>query len=431
MLRNPRAMLLKYFADVDWRHRFLILVPLSLLLYVSLSYATGSPFSLGTAFITGGQLSPDTAHSRPPHAPTPETMEIAARRKQKAELRRSRIAVCLVGGARRFELTGPSLIQNVLREYPNSDLFLHSPLDKGAYKFSLLKVAPRIAAVKIFTPKPLPETEAENRVLTGSGSPNGIQGLLQYFSLVQDCLSLINAYQERHNFTYDWIVRTRVDGYWSRPLTPDHFIHSKYVVPSGSRYNGLNDRLGIGDVKSSRAALSRLDMIPLLDAAGYRLLNSETAFKAQLTVASVPYQMNRLPFCIVSDRTYSFPPGPYGVPVASMSSPGPLSGAKCRPCKPVCAGPCVADVMGVLNKGWSWTDWEKGSLQLCDASGSWDVGWEKEFDRVAGRKRAAVRKRVWKMGIDECARDFEVMRNRTVIWEAPEPAEICKLGLDS
>uniref|UniRef100_A0A0E0EKT1 DUF7796 domain-containing protein n=1 Tax=Oryza meridionalis TaxID=40149 RepID=A0A0E0EKT1_9ORYZ len=53
-----------------------------------------------------------------------------------------RIAVCLVGAARRFELTGPSIARNVLApQYPHADLFLHNPLDRDSYKFGLLKDA--------------------------------------------------------------------------------------------------------------------------------------------------------------------------------------------------------------------------------------------------------------------------------------------------
>lgn len=104
----------------------------------------------------------------------------------------SRIAICLVGGARRFELTGPSIVRNLLEEYPNADLFLNAPLDKDSYKFSLLKGVPRIARVRIFEPESLQETEAQSRVLTAENSPNGIKVLLVFsFSLfVWCCLCL-------------------------------------------------------------------------------------------------------------------------------------------------------------------------------------------------------------------------------------------------
>lgn len=87
----------------------------------------------------------------------------------------SRIAICLVGGARRFQLTGPSIVRHVLKEFPDAELFLHSPLDKDTYKLSLLKAAARIAAVRIFRPQNIPATTAEEEVLTSRGSPNGIQ----------------------------------------------------------------------------------------------------------------------------------------------------------------------------------------------------------------------------------------------------------------
>ncbi|PKA66400.1 hypothetical protein AXF42_Ash007097 [Apostasia shenzhenica] len=341
-----------------------------------------------------------------------------------------RIAICLVGGARRFELTGPSIVKNLLKEYPNADLFLNSPLDRDAYKFLLLSEAPKIAAVRIFEPRRVPETAAELRVLRSNDSPQGIQGLLQYFNLVEGCLSLISAHERSHNFTYEWIIRTRVDGYWAGPLDPTAFRPSVYLVPPGSRFGGLNDRFGVGDRAASMAALSRLSLIPKLDVAGYRNLNSESAFKAQLVTSKVPAAEMSLPFCVVSDRRYSFPPARFGVPVAAMGSPGPLSGAKCRPCVPACAGKCEAEVGKGVEKTWSWADWADGRLQLCDAAGEWEDGWERIFDRVAGKEAAAVRRRVAELDLAGCEREFEVMKGRAVSWFAPAASEICFRGLN-
>ena len=240
---------------------------------------------------------------------------------------------------------------------------------------------------------------------------------------------MIKSYQAKNKFTYDWIIRTRVDGYWNAPLSPENFVPGKYLVPPGSSYGGLNDRFGIGDLKTSTVALSRLSFIPKLDSAGFANLNSESAFKAQLTTQRVAHVTKRLPFCIVSDRRYDFPPARYGVPVAALSSPGPLSGAKCRPGRPVCQGKCVEAVMGSVDKDWSWTDWADGSLELCDAHESWEKGWEKIFDGVVGKKLAAARKRVRSMDLDECIKDFTKLEKKTAIWDVPPVKDICKSRL--
>ncbi|KAA8537427.1 hypothetical protein F0562_026886 [Nyssa sinensis] len=445
--KNPSKIVMhvkswpRWVSDLDWRVLLLILPPLSLLIFLCLSSVstTAAPFNRFHSF---GPIKSFFNNRTTHQSASPISSPYAAKnmneseksqwlRERKDELDRSRIAVCLVGGARRFELSGPSIVQKILKVYPNSDLFLHSPLDSNSFKFSLLKIAPRIASVRIFNPEHIPETESQFRVLTALNSPNGIQGLLQYFNLVEGCLTMIKAYQKQNNFTYDWVVRTRVDGYWSAPLSPDNFVPGHYLVPPGSSYGGLNDRFGIGDLNVSNVALSRLSLIPQLESAGFHQLNSERAFKAQLTTQTVPYITKRLPFCIITDRKYDFPPSQYGVPVAALSSPGPLSGAKCRPCTPACSGPCVANVMFRLDRGWSWTNWSNGTLQLCDAHTEWENGWEKVFDGVAGKKLAATRKRVRALKLEQCIDDFNVMRGRTYGWEAPEPAEICRLGLGS
>ncbi|XVF35852.1 hypothetical protein REPUB_Repub19eG0006900 [Reevesia pubescens] len=417
--KNINKLIRKWVSDLDWRLLFLVIVPLSFLIFISISPTPINSVLPLRSFITFNKTNFLDFISSCPNR-TQFTVD---------QLRQSRIAVCLVGGARRFELTGPSIIENVLKEYPNADLFLHSPMDNNAFKLSLLRTAPRLASVRIFEQKFVPETEEQIRVLTAANSPNGIQGLLQYFNLVEGCLTMIESHQKQHNFTYDWIVRTRVDGYWNAPLHPQNFVAGQYTVPSGSVYGGLNDRLGMGDYYTSKIALSRLSLVSKLDAAGYRQLNSESAFRAQLITQNISYIENRLPFCVVTDRTYQFPPAHLGVPVAALSSLGPLSGAKCRPCTPVCKDLCVSDVMSSLDKRWSWTNWGNGTLELCNAHAGWENGWEKMFDRVAGRKLAAERRRVQGLKFEECVRDFRKMKNKAVKWEAPEAEKICRLGL--
>ncbi|XP_078446020.1 uncharacterized protein LOC144715045 [Wolffia australiana] len=348
---------------------------------------------------------------------------------QNADLHHARIAVCLVGGARRFELTGPSIVKNILLEYPNADLFLHSPQDKDAFKFFLLAAAPRIAAVRIFRPNVLTETESQARVLSSRGSPNGIQGLLQYFNLVEGCLAIIKARELQGNFSYDWIVRTRVDSFWSAPLSVRSFIADAYVVPEGSRFEGLNDRFGAGDARTSSVALSRISVIPSLDAAGYRGLNSESAFKAQLDLAGVPFLELSLPFCVLSERRYPFPPSTFGVPVASLASRGPMNGVKCRPCRPACTGQCLEEVMTNVDADWSWTEWRNGCLELCDGRRGREDGWEKVFDEVAGREAADARQRVASLDMGACVKGLEDLQRRAWSWEAPPLEEICRLGL--
>lgn len=91
----------------------------------------------------------------------------------------------------------------------------------------------------------------------------------------------------------------------------------------------------------------------------------------------------------------------------------------------------MGDVMAGLYRGWSWTDWANGTLELCDAHGEWESGWEKMFDRVAGEKLATERKRGGSLTLKKCVDDFEKMKRRSGNWEAPPPEKICGMGLES
>jgi len=177
MLKSPRKFVnpvTKWVCEINWRLTGLIIPFVLFLIFFSLHYSsTSNGFN---AFY------PVKFFLRLPFSGESEHVL------NKEELLRSKIAVCLVGGARRFELTGPSIIENILKQYPNSDLFLHSPLDSDTFKFSLLKSAPNVAAVRLFHPQPLPENESYVRVLTAHNSPNGIQ---VFFAAVFSLLSLL------------------------------------------------------------------------------------------------------------------------------------------------------------------------------------------------------------------------------------------------
>jgi hypothetical protein len=104
----------------------------------------------------------------------------------------SRVALCLVGGARAFELTAESILRHLIEPHNDwaPDVFLHAPLDSDAHKFTLLhNVSGRLASARIFRPELFLESEIHREVLDARSSPNGIQGLLQYFNLVEGCLA--------------------------------------------------------------------------------------------------------------------------------------------------------------------------------------------------------------------------------------------------
>ncbi|KAG6550753.1 hypothetical protein Mapa_007657 [Marchantia paleacea] len=340
-----------------------------------------------------------------------------------------RVAICLVGGARAFELTGPSIKQYLLDPYEDADVFVHSPVDKDVHKLTLLEGFPHLAAIRLFHPKWINETKIASEVLTARGSPKGIQGLLQYFQLVEGCLDMIQAYERLHGFSYAWVIRTRVDGYWNAPMPQmEFFKKSYYYVPHGSGYGGLNDRLGVGTRELSTIALSRMALLPKIHELGYRGLYSETAFQAQFTSCNVEVKFSTFPFCVLSTRKYPWPPKVYGVPVMSIGSKGPLNGAKCRPCTPLAVGRHARSIVNASDRSVAWVG-PTEDPQLCDARGDWEDQWEGIFDEISGPDAADARKKISSRTFDECVRDVEDFQQQWEVWDAPSSEILC--GIDT
>ncbi|GJT29893.1 hypothetical protein Tco_0910168 [Tanacetum coccineum] len=158
-LHKLTTQITKRLSDFNkWRYLLVLIVPVSLLLFLLTTTTTRSVNYLSNL---NSLLYNQSRYNN----------------YENLDVKESRIAVCLVGGARRFELTGGSIIENVLKEYPNADLFLNSPLDENSFKFSMLNSVSRIGGIRIFKPEVMAETDEAVRVLTASNSPNGIQSV--------------------------------------------------------------------------------------------------------------------------------------------------------------------------------------------------------------------------------------------------------------
>ncbi|CAI5457687.1 unnamed protein product [Closterium sp. Yama58-4] len=286
-------------------------------------------------------------------------------------------------------------------------------------------------------------------------SPSGLQGLLQYFRLVEGCWDTIQSFEATSAappLRYNWIVRARLDSLWTAPAPiqpPPPILPPSvppiatttaaapaaaataaaaaaaaailngsgvggglaYMIPYGSDWWGLNDRFGMGGRQASAVAMKRLSALALLARSKMRGLNSERAFKAQLSFGGITVQRANLSFCVLSQRTYRDGCAPT---VYSLNSSVPLNGAKCRPCSRPCAtgeqARALLSRVAPSAPNWPGPAAGEGEVGVCDAARGWEEGWEGEFDAVMGGEMAEGRRKVMReaMGsIEECVKAWE------------------------
>eukprot|EP00897_Mesotaenium_endlicherianum_P007881 jgi/Mesen1/7120/ME000369S06439 len=346
------------------------------------------------------------------------------------------VAICLVGGARAFDLTGLSIKEHLLAAYPNSDVFLHVPADENTHKLTALLGTRRIARLEVVAQRPMKEDATTAQVLKAKGSPNGVQvrarlaartpGLLQYFDLVEGCTRLITEHERQHNMEYRWILRTRVDGFWNgAPPLLSSLDPSVYTLPNGTDAGGFNDRLGVGVRQLSIKALRRLSVLPTLGDRNYVYLNSEASFEAHLGAWNVSVGRADFPFCVLSHRQYSWPDGPANV--ISIASGGSFNGAKCRPCHAAAVGAEARRMMlrlahyhGMIGDG--------TGVQICNAQGPWEVDWDALFDATAGPRAASARKSIVSRSFKDCVAENRALLKSALLYRGPPPSLLCLVG---
>ncbi|CAI7831035.1 unnamed protein product [Closterium sp. NIES-54] len=376
-----------------------------------------------------------------------------------------RVAICLVGGAREFHLTAPTLQRHLLPAYPSAHVFLLAPLDHSAHRLSLL-AWPHLGAarlgelggsgggaggagegvgegdgrwggdfpgyslvqVSVLPDVPVNETKITDRLLEvveGSEAQTR-QGLMQQFKAVELCVTAITRYEKTHAIRYDWILRTRVDGYWMGPPPPLAVLDPiSYTIPGGSDWGGLNDRLGMGGRKASWKALRRLSVLrPLVERGGYSELNAERVYLAQMAFLQVQVARYDFPFCILS-RKKGLPAFPVAAALSSTSAA--LNGAKCRPCRPTVVGGQAAKYILALPERIFGA--QPHGIDLCRAEDDWAADWREIFDKDAGEVPAAARQYMETRTFDECVEDWRYFHQQVPVWNAPPPVSICVRGL--
>lgn len=165
---------------------------------------------------------------------------------------------------------------------------------------------------------------------TTSAASWRLQGLLQYFALVEGCLALIRgaeaAAAPEEDPTegvrgrkptppkpqYEWVVRSRIDGFWHRPPPALQGLRPEgYTVPYGNNWGGLNDRLGIGGRESSEVGLSRLSLLHAMARKGLKEVSYGPPLPFSLPAACVlfapPLSLSRSCCCTALESIRYWP----------------------------------------------------------------------------------------------------------------------------
>lgn len=307
-----------------------------------------------------------------------------------------KIAVCLIGEARHFEINGPSIERHLVGTYKNSDLYVFLRLDENSWKLSLLSPHPSFAFLHVEEQQPLDPSAHPTHIL----SVPSIQGQLQQFFKIERCAERIREHEkEEGGELYDWILWTRLDSYWSAPPPEIQALNATaYTIPPGTDWGGFNDRLGIGPRDLALAAMERISLLPHLARRGYSELNGEKSLQRQLEIQNIPVVHKSVDFCILSFKRKRFA----NYPFARLGTASCLNGISCRPCN-------------------------RFQGDMCRANTGYEVGWWRMYDKLMGEEGAGVRKAFTR--VDEaCLRGWEGLKSSFREYVGPTAEDICELG---
>lgn len=160
-----------------------------------------------------------------------------------------RVALCLSGLARCDEESFASIKQCIL-DTLDPDVFIHTWLieeaDAGAenrYLQEHLEELYRPKGIEFehpikFDPRSYLERKYPN---------NPTQNVLSMYYKIKKCNELKSCYERSQGFTYDVVIRARMDLVLTTPITPQSLKHhdTHLLIPLNSDFSGLNDQFAL------------------------------------------------------------------------------------------------------------------------------------------------------------------------------------------
>jgi len=209
-------------------------------------------------------------------------------------------AVCFTGQCRSLEFTHESIKRNLLEPLGECDIFMYISENESSHKAAKYMTSTEM----IVAPDPVLDLEGINHMQ--AGERGGINGYIQMLHGMKECNEMRKAHEEKNNFQYDRIIRSRLDVKYFDKL-PANFneydIEKQIYIPDFHCWAivqgaGYNDRFAVGNRGSMNIYLSEYDFIKEYSFLGH-VIHAESTLCYHLTqhglkVQSVPIRFTRV-----------------------------------------------------------------------------------------------------------------------------------------
>lgn len=124
-----------------------------------------------------------------------------------------KVAICIVGNPRSFKRTFESFKKNLLKQI-NADIFIHTYNQIGQERSDVYVDGTAEEYIELYSPvsRQIDELNFNFQIL---------QTMEPYFKSCYEVMQLVKDYENKYNFKYDIIIKTRADMEYIKPINID------------------------------------------------------------------------------------------------------------------------------------------------------------------------------------------------------------------